>query len=131
MKLLIDECLHTSLVAVAHQAGFEASHVNFLGLAGVTDWRLIERVIQDDYTFVTNNRIDFLRLLSRIRLHAGMIVIVPNLVPERQRAFLEAALLHIGQRQLVNVVVEVEAAAGTIRCREYALPPNDTGSHRR
>ena len=122
MKLLIDECLHTSLVAVAHQAGFEASHVNFLGLAGVTDRRLIERVIQDDYTFVTNNRIDFLKLFSRTRLHAGLIIIVPNLVPEQQRAFFEAALLHVGQRQLLNVVVEVEAAAGAIQCREYALP---------
>lgn len=122
MKLLIDECLHTSLVAVAHQAGFEASHVNFLSLAGVTDWHLIERVIQDEYTFVTNNRIDFLKLFSRARLHAGLIIIVPNLVPEQQRAFFQAALLHIGLRQLVNAVVEVEAAAGTIRCREYGLP---------
>ena len=97
-------------------------HVNFLGLAGVTDWLLIERVIKDDYTFVTNNRIDFLKLFSRARLHAGLIIIVPNLVPEQQRVFFEVALFHVGQRQLVNVVIEVEAAEGTIRCREYALP---------
>lgn len=57
MKFLIDECLHTSLVEVAHQAGFDASHVNFLGLTGVTDWRLIERVLQDDYTSRTTGSI--------------------------------------------------------------------------
>jgi predicted nuclease of predicted toxin-antitoxin system len=28
MKFLIDECLHESLVGVAHGAGFEATHVN-------------------------------------------------------------------------------------------------------
>jgi len=122
MKFLIDECLHTSLVEVAHQAGFDASHVNFLGLTGVTDWRLIERVLRDDYTLVTNNRIDFLRLFGRAGLHAGLILIVPNLAPAKQFALFEAALIHIGQRQLVNAVVEVDIVAGTVRCREYSLP---------
>ena len=32
MKFPIDECLHTSLVAVAHDAGHACEHVNFLGL---------------------------------------------------------------------------------------------------
>jgi predicted nuclease of predicted toxin-antitoxin system len=31
MRLLVDECLHESLVGLAHAAGFEASHVNHLG----------------------------------------------------------------------------------------------------
>jgi hypothetical protein len=30
MRSLIDECLHQSLVEVAHAAGFEAMHVNHL-----------------------------------------------------------------------------------------------------
>jgi hypothetical protein len=33
MRFLIDECLHESLVGVAHAAGYEATHVNHLGLA--------------------------------------------------------------------------------------------------
>jgi len=32
MRFLIDECLHTSLVTVAHHAGYACEHVNFLGL---------------------------------------------------------------------------------------------------
>jgi predicted nuclease of predicted toxin-antitoxin system len=42
MRFLIDECLHESLVRVAHAAGFEAVHVNHLGLSGKQDWELTE-----------------------------------------------------------------------------------------
>ena len=41
MKLLIDECLHTSLVELAHSAGHPADHVNYLGLGGYKDWELM------------------------------------------------------------------------------------------
>jgi predicted nuclease of predicted toxin-antitoxin system len=122
MKLLIDECLHTSLVGVAHRAGFEACHVNFLGLAGAPDRRLMERVLQEGYTFVTNDRVDFLKLFGRKELHAGLIILLPNLAPARQRELFEAALLHAGRRELVNAVLEVDLVAGLIRCREYNLP---------
>jgi hypothetical protein len=33
MRFLIDECLHESLVGVAHDAGFEATHINHLGFS--------------------------------------------------------------------------------------------------
>lgn len=62
MRFLIDECLHESLLGVAHSAGFEAIHVNHLGLSGHADWDLAERIIKDEFTFVTNNRGDFVRL---------------------------------------------------------------------
>ena len=44
MRFLIDECLHESLVEVAHGAGFEAIHVNHLGLSGKPDWELADRI---------------------------------------------------------------------------------------
>jgi len=56
MRFLIDECLHESLVGVAHRAGFEAIHVNHLGLSGEPDWELAERIVNESFTFVTNNR---------------------------------------------------------------------------
>ncbi len=43
-------------------AGFEATHVNHLGLSGQPDWALAERIIKDDFTFVTNNCVDFIQL---------------------------------------------------------------------
>ena len=78
MGLLIDECLHESLVRVAHGAGFEAIHVNHLGLSGKPDWELADRIVKDEFTFVTNNRVDFMRLFGKMELHAGLIIIVPN-----------------------------------------------------
>lgn len=56
MRFLIDECVHESLVAVAHGARFEATLVNHLGLSGKPDWELAERIVSDEFTFVTNNQ---------------------------------------------------------------------------
>jgi hypothetical protein len=53
---LIDECVHASLVGVAHAAGYEATHVNHLALSGQPDWALAERIVKDEFTFATNNR---------------------------------------------------------------------------
>ena len=65
MKFLIDECLHTSLVQVAHAAGYAADHVNFLSLGGLKDWQLLPVIRERDFTFVTNNGPDFLALRGK------------------------------------------------------------------
>jgi predicted nuclease of predicted toxin-antitoxin system len=122
VKLLIDECLHTSLVDLAIAAGHVAHHVNYLGLGGSKDWQLMATVRQQDYTFVTNNRSDFLALHAREPLHAGMIIVVPSVVPVSQRELFSMALQHIGSRDLTNTIVEVKYAGNLILCSEYALP---------
>jgi predicted nuclease of predicted toxin-antitoxin system len=122
VKLLIDECLHTSLRDIAHAAGHIADHVNYLGLGGLKDWELMSRILENDYTFVTNNRSDFLDLHGREALHLGVIIIVPNVTPALQQELFRAALKHIGTRDLTNTVVEVKYARSHIECSEYALP---------
>lgn len=122
VKLLIDECLHTSLVELAHAAGHVADHVNYLGLGSSKDWQLMATIRAQDYTFVTNNRSDFLALHRREPLHAGMIIIVPSVTPVRQRELFNAALEHVGARDLTNTVVEVGYGGNRIECSEYALP---------
>lgn len=122
MKLLIDECLHTSLRDIAHAAGHIADHVNYLGLGGLKDWELMSSILENDYTFVTNNRSDFLDLHGREALHPGVIIIVPNVTPDLQQELFRAALKHIGTRDLTNTVVEVKYARSRIECSEYALP---------
>jgi predicted nuclease of predicted toxin-antitoxin system len=122
VKLLIDECLHTSLVEVAHAAGHVADHVNYLGLGSSKDWQLMPTIRAQDYTFVTNNRSDFLVLHGQEALHAGVIIIVPNVTPVRQRELFTAALKHIGTRDLTNTVIEVKYTRNLIECSEYALP---------
>ncbi|MBS1840433.1 MAG: DUF5615 family PIN-like protein [Acidobacteria bacterium] len=123
MKLLIDECLHTSLRDIAHAAGYIADHVNYLGLGGLKDWELMLRILNDDYTFVTNNRSDFLSLHGKQRLHPGVIIVVPSVSPNLQQELFRAALRHIGNRDLTNTVVEVKYARSRVECSEYALPP--------
>jgi predicted nuclease of predicted toxin-antitoxin system len=122
VKLLIDECLHTSLVGLAQAAGHVAHHVNYLGLGSSKDWQLMDTIRQQEYTFVTNNRSDFLVLHGQEPLHAGVIIIVPSVMPFRQCELFSAALQHIGTRDLTNTVIEVEYSRGRIACSEYELP---------
>jgi len=110
------------LVGVAHGAGFEATHVNHLGLSGKPDWELAERIVKDEFTFVTNNRVDFIPLFGEMELHAGLIIIVPNAIPALQRALFEAAVRFIAGRDPVNVVIEVILDRGVVKCIEYQLP---------
>ena len=84
------------------------------------------RVIREqEYTFVTNNRSDFLDLHGKEPLHAGVVVIVPNVVPVQQRELFAAALKHIGTRDLTNTVVEVRFVNDDIQCSEYELPHSE------
>lgn len=122
MRFLIDECLHTSLVAVAQERGHDATHVNWLGLSGETDWKLMPRIIAGDFTFVTNNARDFRKLYAREELHAGLVIIVPHVVPARQRELFDAVLEVIAAEQgLVNEVIELIEEAGGPVLRRYAL----------
>jgi len=123
MRFLIDECLHESLVGVARGAGFEAAHVNHLGLSGKPDWELADRSVKDEFTFVTNNRVDFIRLFGEMELHAGLIVIVPNVVPSVQRALFEAAVLYMAGKVLINSALELSLEGKVVKCVEYQLPP--------
>jgi predicted nuclease of predicted toxin-antitoxin system len=122
MRFLIDECLHESLVGVGHAAGLEAMHVNHLGLSGQPDWALVERITKDEFTFVTNNRVDFIRLFGRVELHAGLIVLVPNVVPALQRTLFKSALRYLSCRDLVNGVLEVTLEGKVVHCVEYSMP---------
>jgi predicted nuclease of predicted toxin-antitoxin system len=124
MRFLIDECLHESLVGVAHAAGFEATHVNHLGLTGKPDWELADRIVEGEFTFVTNNRVDFTRLFGKMELHSGLIVIVPNLAPAPQRGLFLAAIQYLAGRSLINAVIEVTSDSKTATCAEYQLPAN-------
>ena len=123
MKLLIDECLHTSLVAVAQERGHECSHVNWLGLSGETDWDLMPRIIDGDFTFVTNNARDFRKLYAKQELHAGLIIIVPQVLPVRQRELFDAVLEElVADDEFVNEVIEIAIEGEMAIITRYALP---------
>lgn len=123
MKFLIDECLHTTLVEVAAQRGHEARHVNWLGLSGETDWDLMPRIIAEDFTFVTNNASDFRRLYARQPLHAGLLIIVPQVTPARQRELFDLLLDELADGpEPVNEAIEIRLEDGEAVLERYALP---------
>jgi predicted nuclease of predicted toxin-antitoxin system len=123
MRFLVDECLHTSLVGVAQERGHEASHVTWMGLGGETDWNLMPRIVAGNFTFVTNNARDFRKLYAKEDLHAGLVIIVPQVTPTRQRALFDALLETLAADEaLINEVIEIVEEGGDAVLRRYALP---------
>jgi hypothetical protein len=103
-------------------SGYSAIHINHLGLSGKADWALIDRIVDEEFSFVTNNRVDFLRLFARADLHAGLVVIVPNVPPKLQRALFQAALQYLAGRELINSVLEVTLEQNVVRVSEHTWP---------
>lgn len=89
-------------------------------MIGKPDWELADRIVKDEFTFVTNNRVDFVRLFGRMELHAGLIV--PNATPAVQRALFEAAILYLAGKELINSVIELSLEGKTVKYVEYPLP---------
>ena len=122
MKFLIDECLHTSLVAVAERHGHEAGHVNWLGLSGETDWGLMPRILKEDFTLVTNNARDFRRLYAQQPVHAGLVILIPQVAPARQRELFDTFLAKLNPDEfLVNEAIEIEIEDETVIVTRYQL----------
>ena len=123
MRFLIDECLHPSLAQVAHRAGHEAHHVNFLGLASTKDHDLIPTILNGDFVFVTHNAADFRRLYRAQPFHAGLIILVPQAPPPGQRALFAAALAEVGgDHGLVNEALEILMVGDEVVFNRYAWP---------
>ena len=123
MNFLIDECLHTSLVEVAIERGHEATHVNYRGLSGVQDWNLMAPIQEGDFTFVTNNAKDFRRLYAQQEIHAGLVILIPNVRPAEQRELFDAALDELAEAPgLINEALEVGLVDGDIQISRYELP---------
>lgn len=124
MRFLIDECLHPSLVEVGHAAGYETHHVNYLGLASTRDYDLIPKIIDGDFVFVTHNAVDFRRLYRSQSIHAGLIILVPQSPPARQRSLFLATIQYIkGEIDLVNHALEVLLEGDEVVFRRYDWPP--------
>ena len=135
-KYLIDECLSPDLAILARERGFvESSHVTWLGKSGWKDWELKEFILDEDWTFVTRNSIDFRGRADQpgshgqyanIPLHAGLICING---PERLTAEIEVELFEIvldaiGLTEMVNEAIEINLAqvGSEYELVRYALP---------
>lgn len=121
MKLLIDECLSPSLAAIARARGIAADAVAHFGKEGWQDHSLASFALDNDYTIVTNNRRDFLRLYATLEVHAGLIIIVPRASRERTRQLFAIALdrLEALADVPINKVLEV-LESGDVRFYDWS-----------
>ena len=111
-RFLVDECLSISLVALAKARGIAADHVAWLGKSGWQDHNLVPFVLDFDYIFVTNNRRHFLREYSKLKMHNGLVVIVPAISRLAQQRLFENVLDDFANRnesfftKLVEVLLD-------------------------
>lgn len=109
---LIDENLSPVLVEPARKRGFEAMHVNYLGLRTETDWDLLKIIIEQDWVLVTNNAIEFRGRYREIELHPGVVFLLPAVRRPDQLRLFEAALNHVHDHlDMVNHAVDVTFSA--------------------
>jgi hypothetical protein len=134
-KLLIDENLSPSLTELANSRGFVCSHVNHLGLMGLKDWQLKTAILEGDWTFITNNSVDFRGpgkkpgshgIYADITLHAGLICIdAPDgLNLERQKLLFQLILSNLQEHgDLTNQVLQVTLSRdGAVALIRYEMP---------
>ncbi len=125
MRFLIDECLSTDLVTVAGQSGHEARHVAHVGRAGWKDWNVTRYASDNDLILVTNNAGDFRQLYAAQPLHAGLIILLPNVGRDLQQRLFRAALDELATTgEPVNRVLEVDLDGGEVTLTLYDLPPD-------
>lgn len=123
-RFLIDENLSPALAEAARERGFEAMHVNHLGLRTETDWDLLKVIAEQDWVLVTNNAIEFRGRYRRIELHPGVVFLLPAFRRAGQVRLFEAALDHLRtQPDLVNRALDVTVDAdGSAIVTLYDLP---------
>jgi predicted nuclease of predicted toxin-antitoxin system len=123
MKFLIDECLCTDLVSVAQHGGHEAHHVAHVGKAGWKDWNVAALARRDDAVLVTNNASDFRKIYAKEPLHAGLVIIIPNVTRRVQCQLFSAALDRLAEEgEPINRVLEVDLDGTDVTFALYDLP---------
>ena len=126
MRFFVDECLSVELVAVATEAGYEAHHVAHVGRAGWKDWDVARYAREGDFVLVTNNAADFRRLYAVEPLHAGLVIIVPNVDRDLQCQLFKTALDQLAAHgEPVNQVLEVNIEGEEVVLVFYDLPANE------
>lgn len=123
-RFLIDENLSPTLVEPARALGFEAMHVNHLGLRTETDWDLLTVVAEQDWVLVTNNAVEFRGRFREHGLHPGVVFILPAVRRADQLLLFKAALAACAcDPDLVNRALDVSFGPDrTVAVVVYNLP---------
>lgn len=81
------------------------------------------RIVEGNFTFVTNNAADFRKLFAREDVHAGLVIIVPQVRSAIQKLLFETVLdMLADDDEPVNEVFEVWIENDEIVVDRYAMP---------
>jgi len=83
-RFLVDENLSVKLPEVTHRCGFEATHVVHLGFGEWKDWNILEVVEEHGWVLVTNNAVEFRSRYRAVKIHPGVIFLLPSVRREQQ-----------------------------------------------
>jgi predicted nuclease of predicted toxin-antitoxin system len=131
-SFLIDECLATDLVKIAHGADHAAYHVAYIGMAGRTDHAVAKKAVDDGLIIVTLNARDFRGkhppkvggALGAVELHPGLICLNVQGLAQQCEAFRSALQYLASLDSMINVVVEVDIdGQGKFVIKHYVMPP--------
>jgi predicted nuclease of predicted toxin-antitoxin system len=132
MKFLVDECVATEVAKAAHDLGYQAAHVAYVGLTGTADHTLARLAIDESWIIVTRNAKDFRGrkppspggVLGREEIHPGLVCLnLPAATAEEQVSAFQAALAELESiGSTINVVVEVNDGPSWEVLR-YTMPP--------
>jgi predicted nuclease of predicted toxin-antitoxin system len=127
VKFLVDECLSSELVTIARSHGhWESTHVTWLGLRSRKDWSIVRRAINHGYVLVSNNTTDFISLLRREKVHAGLVCFnVPHglMSLNVQKLLFTLALDRLGDTEPINELLEITLMEDrSVRVERYDLP---------
>lgn len=133
-RFLIDECLSPDLVRLAINSGYtDSTCIRDRGLAGKKDWELMSFIIEEGFTLVTNNNVDFRDknppapggLYAKQEIHAGLICLnMPHRLLAQQREIFQLVLGELANfPDLYNQAMEVYVGEdGSIEYTTYYLP---------
>jgi predicted nuclease of predicted toxin-antitoxin system len=131
VRFLVDECLSLELVTVAAEAGYEAHHIAHVGKAGWKDWNVVRHARENNFVLVTNNAADFRKLYAEESLHAGLVVLIPNVPTNLQRRLFKRAVAKLTEfGEPINHVLEVDIDGEDVIFDLYEMPPTSSPAKR-
>ena len=124
-RLLLDEHISPALVRKLGEKGLYAEAVAHVGLSGEPDEHIWNYALEHDFTVVTTNARNFIRLLN-VEVHPGLIVLRESgLTRDEQWDRIQPIIDHILESSdddfLLNKLVEI-SAAGEWEIREIPKP---------
>jgi hypothetical protein len=91
-RFLVDENLSVLLSEVAHERGYEATHINHYGLRKSKDWDILKVVAEEDWISGHKQRLRIPGGYQKLEIHPGVVFLIPNVLRLQQLELFSAAL---------------------------------------